>query len=128
KIMDSLHLNVTLSRRSQRNWKFDSESVKIEITYYDNGVIIADSALCRIPQSNIEALYDYLLNENAQFKRLHFSIDENTVYFSHVIVDSSLTYDLGLAAIERLKGESPHYSHHLIATFGALEPKYDEFD
>lgn len=128
KILEALHINVTLSRRSQRNWKFDSESIKIEITYYDNGVIIADSALCRIPQNNIEALYDYLLNENMQFKRLHFSINENTVYFSHVIVDSSLTYELGLAALERLYHEAPQYSRYLIDTFGALEPKYDEFD
>lgn len=128
RILGALKLDVPLSRRSQRNWKFDSDSIKIDINYYDNGVIIADSALCRIPQDNIQALYDFLLRENDKFERLQFSINENTVYFSHVIVDSSLTYELGLKALERLFREAPLYSQQLMKTFGALEPKYDEFD
>ncbi|OYZ65753.1 MAG: peptidase S1 [Sulfuricurvum sp. 24-42-5] len=128
KILGSLNLNVALSRRSQRNWKFDADTIKIDINYYDNGVIIADCALCRIPQHNIQALYDFLLSENAKFDRLQFSINENTIYLSHVIVDSSLTYELGLKALGRLFKDSPLYSKKLISTFGALEPKYDEFD
>ncbi len=128
KILEALKLNVPLSRRSQRNWKFDVDTVKIDINYYDNGVIIADCALCRIPQENIQSLYDFLLSENDKFERLQFSINENTIYLSYVIVDSSLTYELGLKALEQLFRDSPLYSHKLMSTFGALEPKYDEFD
>ncbi|HQS66364.1 MAG TPA: trypsin-like peptidase domain-containing protein [Sulfuricurvum sp.] len=128
KILDSLKLNVPLSRRSQRNWKFDSKNIKIEINYYDNGVIISDCALCRIPQDNIESLYDFLLSENDKFDRLQFSINENTIYLSYVIVDSSLTYELGFKALKRLFHEAPQYSQKLMRDFGALEPKYDEFD
>ncbi len=128
KILGALKLNVPLSRRSQRNWKFDSGTIKIDINYYENGVIIADSALGRIPQNNIQSLYDFLLSENNQFERLQFSINENSIYFSYVIVDSSLTYDLGLKALERLFREAPIHSQKLMSMFGVLEPKYDEFD
>ncbi|MDQ1298003.1 MAG: serine protease Do [Campylobacterota bacterium] len=128
KILGALKLNVPLSRRSQRNWKFDVDTVKIDINYYDNGVIISDCALGRIPQNNIQSLYDFLLSENDKFERLQFSINENTIYLSYVIVDSSLTYELGLKALERLFREAPLYSQQLMKTFGVLEPKYDEFD
>lgn len=128
KILGALELNVSLARRSQRNWKFDSDTIKIDINYYENGVIIADSALGRIPQNNIQSLYDFLLSENNQFERLQFSINENTIYLSYVIVDSSLTYELGLKALERLFREAPIYSQKLMNTYGVLEPKYDEFD
>lgn len=128
KILGALNLNVPLSRRSQRNWKFDADAIKIDINYYDNGVIIADCALCRIPQDNIQALYDFLLSENDKFERLQFSINENTIYLSYVIIDSSLTYELGLKALEQLFRDAPLYSQKLMSTFGALEPKYDEFD
>jgi serine protease Do len=128
KILGALKLNVPLSRRSQRNWKFDVDTVKIDINYYDNGVIISDCALGRIPQNNIQSLYDFLLTENDKFERLQFSINENTIYISYVIIDSSLTYDLGLKAFERLFREAPIYSQKLMDMFGVLEPKYDEFD
>ncbi|MDP3265253.1 MAG: trypsin-like peptidase domain-containing protein [Sulfuricurvum sp.] len=128
KILGALNLNVPLSRRSQRNWKFDSDTIKIDINYYENGVIIADSALGRIPQNNIQSLYDFLLSENDKFERLQFSINENTIYLSYVIVDSSLTYELGLKALEHLFRDAGQYSQKLMNTFGVLEPKYDEFD
>lgn len=126
KVLDTLHVNVTLSRRSQRNWRFESENVRIDINYYDNGVVITDSSICRIPGENIETLYDFLLTENAKLGNLQFSIDENNVYLSFVVVDSSLTYDSGVAMLGQLYREAPMYSQQLIERFGALPPKYDD--
>lgn len=128
KILGSLDINVTLARRSQRSWRFETPSTRIDINYYDNGVVIADSALCRIPQENIESLYDYLLSENTHLGRLQFSISENTVYLSYIIVDSSLTEQYGTIAFQQLIENSPRYHKLLIEEFKALEPKFDEFE
>jgi len=128
KILVGLGINVTLSRRSQRSWRFESGTTRFDINYYDNGIIIADSALCRIPQENIEALYDYLLNENGILERLQFSINENTIYLSFIVVDSSLGEEYGTAALRKLYESAPRYQKHLIGKFNAPEPKFDEFE
>ncbi len=128
KILGKLGINVTLSRRSQRSWRFESESSRFDINYYDNGIIIADSALCRIPQENIESLYDFLLLENEQLENLRLSIDQNTVYLSYVIIDTSLTQEEGEQTLETLYKLAPEYQKNLFANFNALEPKFDEFE
>ncbi|MDD5716315.1 MAG: trypsin-like peptidase domain-containing protein [Sulfuricurvum sp.] len=128
KILETLKINVALARRSQRSWRFELEKTRVDINYYDNGIIIGDSALCRIPQEKIEALYDYLLRENSVLERLQFSINENTVYLSYIIVDSSLTETLGTRAFQKLFDSAPHYQAYLIEHFNAPEPKFDEFE
>lgn len=127
-ILEKLGINVTLSRRSQRSWRYEKGSMRIDINYYDNGIVIADSALCRIPQENIEQLYDFLLRENDILQRLQFSISENTVFLSYIIVDSTLTLEHGTEAFRKLYREAPRYQRLLIERFNALEPKFDEFE
>ncbi|MDD2828891.1 MAG: trypsin-like peptidase domain-containing protein [Sulfuricurvum sp.] len=128
KIINKLGVNVTLSRRSQRSWRFDGQNTRIEVNYYDNGVVIADAALCRIPQENIELLYDFLLSENERLEDLQLSIDQNTVYLSYVIIDTSLTQEYGERAFTALYTQAPLYQKNLIENFKAPEPKFDEFE
>jgi len=127
-ILASLDVNVTLARRSQASWRVDYGTARIEINYYDNGIIIGDSKLCIIPKENISELYDYLLEENKKFSYLHFSINENFIYLSHLIVDSSLTLKEGKIAFERLIKFSDSYDDILIKKFNAIKQKRDEED
>lgn len=127
-ILDSLDVNVTLSRRSQASWRVDQGSARVEINYYENGIIIGDSKLCRIPQENIEKIYDYLLSENEELSYLQFSINENSIYLSYLIVDSSLTFDEGKIAFDRLFKLSDKYDEILINEFKAIKLKRDEED
>lgn len=128
RILEELGINVTLARRSQRSWRYEKGSTRIDINYYDNGIVIADSALCRIPQEKIEELYDFLLGENGILQRLQFSINENTIYLSYIIVDSSLTLEHGIQAFEKLYREAPRYQQLLIERFNARAPKFDELE
>jgi serine protease Do len=128
KILEKLGINVTLSRRSQRSWRFDTGTTRIDINYYENGVVIADAALCRIPSEKIDALYDFLLQENHKLDNLRLSIDQNTVYLSHVIIDTSLTQEFGERTLGALYRLTPEYQKNLIDNFNALEPKFDEFE
>ncbi|MBU0720216.1 trypsin-like peptidase domain-containing protein [bacterium] len=125
-ILDSLDINVTLARRSQASWQIDYGTARIEINYYENGIIIGDTKLCGIPQNNIEKIYDYLLEENSKLSYLQFSINENSIYLSYLIVDSSLTKQEGRTAVQRLLEKSNKYDDILINTYGAIRQKRDE--
>jgi serine protease Do len=127
-ILASLDVNVTLARRSQASWRVDYGTARIEINYYENGIIIGDSKLCVIPKENISQIYDYLLEENKKFSYLRFSIDENFIYLSYLIVDSSLTQKEGKVAFKRLFEKSNEYDDILINKFNATKQKRDEED
>lgn len=127
-ILSSLDINVTLSRRSQASWRIGKGTARIDINYYDNGIIIGDAKLCSIPSQDIDKVYDYLLQENDKLSYLQFSINENSIYLSYLIVDSSLTFDEGKVAIQRLIEYSNKYDDILINEYGALLQKRDEED
>jgi len=127
-ILTSLDVNVTLARRSQSSWRIDHGSARVEINYFENGIIIADSKLCRIPKENIEALYDYLLSENEKLSYLQFSINENSIFLSYLILDSSLTLDEGKIALKRLFKLSDKYDEILINKYKAIKLKRDKED
>ncbi len=127
-ILSSLDINVTLARRSQATWRVDEGSARIDINYYENGIIIGDSKLCAIPSKNIDKVYDYLLQENEKLSYLQFSINENSIYLSYLIVDSSLTEVEGKIALERLIKYANKYDDILINKFDAIKQKKDEED
>jgi serine protease Do len=127
-ILASLDINVTLSRRSQSTWRVNEGSARIEINYYENGIIIGDSKLCAIPSENIDNVYDYLLEENSKLSYLQFSINENSIYLSYLIVDSSLTKKEGKTALKRLFKYANKFDDILINKFGAIKQKRDEED
>lgn len=127
-ILNSLGINVTLSRRSISSWRIDEGTARIDINYYENGVIIGDAKLCAIPSQHIDKIYDYLLKENEKLSYLQLSINENSIYLSYLIVDSSLTFDEGKTAIERLIKYANKYDDILINEYGAIVQKRDEED
>lgn len=127
-ILESLDINVTLSRRSQSSWRIDNGSARIDINYYENGIIIGDAKMCGIPSENIEKLYDYLLTENSKLSYLQFSINENNIYLSYLIIDSSLTLKEGKVALKRLLEYSDRYDDILINEYKAIKLKRDEED
>lgn len=127
-ILEELEINVTLSRRSQASWRIDHEKARIDINYYENGIIIADSKLCAIPREKIEQVYNFLLDENAKFTYLQFSLSENSIFLSYLIVDSSLTLKEGKIALQRLLEYANRYHDILINEYGALLQKRDEED
>ena len=127
-ILTKLGINVTLARRSQSSWRIDEGSARVEINYYDNGIIIGDAKLCAIPSDNIDTIYDYLLEENNKLSYLQFSINENSIYLSYLIVDSSLSAKEGETALQRLINYANKYDDILINQFGAIAQKKDQED
>ena len=127
-ILASLDVDVDLARRSQSTWRIDHGTARIELNYYENGIIIGDTKLCGIPSENIEDVYDYLLEENSKLSYLQFSINENSIYLSYLIIDSSLTLKEGKTALNRLMEYSNKYDDILINKYNAIKQKRDEED
>jgi serine protease Do len=124
-ILESLNINVTLARRSQSSWRIENGVSRININYYENGIIIADAKLCAIPKENIEQMYDFLLQENNKLSYLQFSINANSVYLSYLVIDSSLTMQEGKTALARLIKDADKYDKILINKYGAIRQKKD---
>ncbi|WP_457743615.1 trypsin-like peptidase domain-containing protein [Sulfurimonas sp.] len=127
-ILKSLDINVDLARRSQTSWRVDKGTSRININNYDNGIVIADTKLCAIPEVNIEQIYDFLLEENNNLSYLQFSINENSIYLSYLVIDSSLTKKEGSIAIAKLIKDANKYDTILINKYGALRQKIDTED
>lgn len=125
-ILENMGNDVALARRGERMWQIDTGSARIEITYYDNGVIVSDAALCRLPHEDIEKVYHFMLEENAKMDYLKFSINDNSIMLSYIIIDSSLEEKSGALALGRLFSKADMYDDVLIKNYGASPIKRDD--
>ncbi len=126
KVLSDMGEDVALARRGQRMWQIDIGSARIEISYYDNGIIVADASLCRLPHDKIEQIYHFLLEENSKMDYLQFSINDNAILLSYIIVDSSLEEKNGAIALGRLFSKADMYDDILIKNYGASPIKRDD--
>lgn len=125
-ILKELGKDVALARRGQRMWQVDVGTARIEIAYYDNSIIVSDASLCRLPHDKIEDIYKFLLEENSKMDYLQFSINDNSIMLSYIIVDSSLEEKNGAIALGRLFSKADIYDDILIKNYGALIIKRDD--
>jgi len=125
-ILHDMGKDVALARRGQRMWQIDIGSARVEIAYYDNGIIVADASLCRLPHENIKKIYHFMLEENTKLDYLQFAINDNTILLSYIIVDSSLEEKNGAVALSRLFSKADMYDEILIKNYGASIIKRDD--
>jgi len=125
-ILKEMGQDVALSRRGQRMWQIDIGTSRVEIAYYDNGIIVADASLCRLPHENIEKIYHFMLEENTKMEYLQFSISDNSILLSYIITDSSLEEKNGSIALGRLFSKAAIYDDILIKNYGASVIKRED--
>jgi serine protease Do len=56
-ILKELGKDVKLARRGQYSWEVKEDSATIRINYNENGFIVGDAYICRLPKLNIGAVY-----------------------------------------------------------------------
>ncbi len=120
KILEALGKDVKLSRRGQNRWEVDEGSARIVISYSDNGFIVGDAFICRLPKQNIAVIYEYLLKENYDLESVLFSVNNQDIVLSSMIFDHYLTYESGLEEIKELLKKADYYDNYLIENYGAL--------
>lgn len=119
-ILEQLGKNVKLSRRGAYSWRIEEGSAEITINYNENGFIVGDAFLCRLPKLNIAAIYEYLLRENYDLESVIFSVSGQNIVLSALIFDQNLTYESGLNAFKNLFKKADEYDNILIEKYGAI--------
>ena len=120
-ILESLGKDVKLSRRGPTRWEVEHGSAKIYITYSENGFIIGDAFICRLPKQNIGTIYEFLLKENFDLENVAFSVNNQDIVLSMIIYDHYLTFETGEVEIKSLLEKADYYDNYLIEKYGALQ-------
>ena len=120
RILESLGKDVKLARRGQDRWEVEEGSAKIVISYTENGFIVGDAFICRLPKQNIAVIYEYLLKENYDIENVYFSVSNQDIVLTFMAFDQYLNYETGLEEIRSLLKKADYYDKYLVETFGAL--------
>jgi len=126
KILTDLGKDVKLSRRGQNSWEITENSARILLNYNQNGFIVGDAYICRLPKMNIGVIYEFLLRENYNSESLSLSVNNQDIDLSTFIYDEYLNYDTGKEIIHNLFVKADYYDDYLTNNFGALPRVADE--
>lgn len=126
KILEQLGKDVKLSRRGPYRWEIQEGSATIFINYNENGFIAGDAFLCRLPKTNIGAIYEFLLRENYGLENAIFSINNQDIILSIIIFDQYLNYESGVEEFKNLFMKADFYDNLLIEKYGALPRAIEE--
>lgn len=119
-VLTDLKYDVALSRRGADSWEIVEGSAKINVTYHgQNGLIVCDAYLCRLPQQNIKALYTYLLRENYKNEGITLSVRDQDILISVLIYDRYLKQETATRLLNLLFEKADYYDNILVEQFGA---------
>lgn len=121
-IIQKVGYDTRISRRGVDHWEVQRGSAKIDITYHeDSGLIMGDAYLCLLPHSDIQSIFEYLLQQNLEVEGLTFSIKPNgkDIILSLLIFDRYLNIETGTKLFEHLFERADHYDNILVEQFGA---------
>ncbi|MEM9846578.1 MAG: serine protease [Bacteroidota bacterium] len=113
---------VKLARRGPSNWEIEEGSAQVRISYHeDSGLIMGDAYLCLLPESQEEAIYQFLLQQNRKSEGLTFSVNPsgNEIILSLLIYDRYLNVDTGVKLFQHLFERADYYDNVLVEDFGA---------
>jgi serine protease Do len=119
-ILTELGKDVKLARRGQYSWEVKEDSATIRINYNENGFIVGDAYICRLPKTNIGAVYEFLLKENNNTEGILFCVHNQDIILSTLIFDQYLTFETGKTIFNNLFKKADYYDDFLIQNFGCL--------
>ncbi len=110
-IIASLGLDIRLTRAGMDYWIVEEGSAKIKVSYdYQSRYILAWAELCKLPQTNIAEIYEFLLRENNKLDGLAFSVmNQDIVITATRVYDEDLVIETGKLLFERLFKKSDEY-------------------
>lgn len=125
-ILVKLGKDKNLARVTTNNWEIKEGSATIRINYNaDNYFVVADAHLCQLSQKNIKPVYEFLLRENYQLKRMLFSVSNQDIILSSLTYDMDMTAESGEKMFKELFQKADYYDDLLIEQYGCL-PKLEE--
>jgi serine protease Do len=125
-ILTELGKDVKLARRGQYGWEVKEDSATIKINYNENGFIVGDAYISRLPKVNIGALYEFLLKENYNTEGILFCVSNQDIILSSLIFEQYLTFDTGKTIFNNLFKKADYYDDFLIQNYGCLPRATEE--
>jgi serine protease Do len=125
-ILTELGKDIKLARRGQNSWEVKEDSAIIRISYNENGFIVGDAYICRLPKINIGALYEFLLKENYNTEGILFCVHNQDIILSTLIYEQYLTFDTGKIIFNNLFKKADYYDDFLIQNYGCLPRAAEE--
>lgn len=125
-ILTELGKDVKLARRGQYSWEVKEDSATIRINYNENGFIVGDAYICRLPKVNIGALYEFLLKENFNTEGILFCVHNQDIILSSLIYEQYLTFETGKVIFNNLFKKADYYDDFLIQNYGCLPRAVEE--
>ncbi len=127
-IITKLGYDVRLTRIGFNFWEIEEGSALIKVSYNPNTrYVLAWAVLCKLPKSNIAAIYEFLLKENYKLKGLSFSVMQQDIAITAMqIFDQDLNIETGTDLFKRLFKKADDYDDALI-DMGAV-PLAEEID
>ncbi len=119
-ILKELGKDVKLARRGQYSWEVKEDSATIRINYNENGFIVGDAYICRLPKTNIGILYEFLLKENFNTEGILFCVHNQDIILSSLIYEQYLTFETGKKIFNNLFKKADYYDDFLIRNYGCL--------
>lgn len=120
-ILTESGFDIELARKGPDHWIIINGSAYIEISYHEKtGLVSAEGYICKLPGENLEALYTYLLQLNAQPGSLTFSIKDDTVVISFLVFDQFLFGNLLSVYLKNLFAKADKTDEFLVKNFGAF--------
>ena len=121
-IINASGKDVRLTRRGANRWEITQGSAIIHIKYFEqNGYIVGDAHLARLPKSNIGSLYEYLLKENERLEGAYFSLSNQDIILSCIIQEKYLNKETATKMFKYLMQKADDYDDILIDKFGAIK-------
>jgi serine protease Do len=121
-IIEKLGKDVRLTRMGPNSWDIEEGSALIKVDYNTNTrFIVGDAHLCKLPKTNIAAVYEYLLRENYDMEGIIFSISNQNIVLSLLVYDEDLNMETGLNLFKNLVTKADHYDNILIEQY-ACQP------
>ncbi len=115
-IITNLGYDVRITRVGFNFWEIEEGSALIKINYNKNTrYVLAWAVLCKLPKSNIAAIYEFLLKENYNLKGLSFSVMQQDIAITAMqVFDMDLNMETGTDLFKRLFKKSDDYDDVLI--------------
>lgn len=122
-LIEKMGYEAILSRRGPNHWALIKGSATIYLSYYEpRGYILGDAFLCSLPKdaTDIEKIYQFLLQQNYLIKGLTFSISDNDIVLSLIIYDRHLNTDTAIELLQTLLECADYYDNVLVEQLGAV--------
>ncbi len=120
-ILTQLEKNAYLARSVPNMWEINEGSALVRIIYdAHNGFILGDAHLCRLPKTNIKAIYSYVLKENFALNGVKLSLFGQDIVLSFAINENYFTEETALGIFQNLFKKADYYDNILVEQFGAV--------